>query len=145
MKFLQRYLRHAQETHRAHARIDFSVSAPSRVWPGSLPDVQLWRGLRLPGRVHSRFCPGNSLSCSKRNSRWISIGGRRASPIAKRPCHDYRRDRLPRPADCTPGLKFQSDKSSMSVINGLRKATWFFIIVADHSCLFLLINEMAHK
>lgn len=49
-------------------------------------------GLRLPGRVHSRFCPGNSLSCSKRerNSRWISIGGRRAPPIAKRPCHDYR-------------------------------------------------------
>lgn len=104
MEFLrQRYLRYAERcvqrrimcsrTHRL-----LLVSSSFRVWPGSLPDVQLWRGT-LTGPCPLSILPGEFtlvFETRERNSRWISIGGRRAPPIAKRPCHDHHhRDRLP--------------------------------------------------
>lgn len=93
-----------KETHLTHARIDFSVSAPSRVWPGSLPDVQLWRGyayravstLDFARGIHSRVWNANvtraefplvadALHRSRNGLATITVAtGYRSLPIARR-------------------------------------------------------------
>lgn len=108
--------------------------------------VQLWR-LCLPARVHSRFCRGNSLSSKReRNLRWISIGSRRAPPVAKRPCSiaiatGYRGPTIVRGPVARRALNFDPANLAcrrLTASIGPSSATWFFIVAFDHSRLFLL-------
>lgn len=136
-----------KETHRTHARIDFFVSAPSRVWPGSLPDVQLWRGyayravstLDFARGIHSRVRNANvaraefplvadALHRSRNGLATIIVAtGYRSLPIARR------------------ALNFNLANLACRWLTASGERPGSFIIVADHSNLFLLINEMAHK
>lgn len=135
---------HTRATHWLLRRF---CAVPSLTW--FFAGVQLWR-LCLPARVHSRFCRGNSLSSKReRNLRWISIGSRRAPPIAKRPCPiatatGYCGLTIVRGPVARRALNFDPANLAyrrLTASIGPSSATWFFIVASDHSRLFLLSTK----